>query len=430
MSTSDIRVAVDSNLDTLDDSTTTAIDAINAYMPTLNELAAQAAPYFQPGTVSYPGTTPNFSSVEIPAFTQLTDSDTALSSADTAVDQIPSPDAKTNDLLSDMQGKLSDAEARLDSLQIATDEITTPNANDMFDEQSYIADLIASVQSQIQNSLSSAAGSSTAKESFYYTNDRSRRNAANQKEMTDVMAEFSGRGFSLPSDILADAASYIGQRQTMDDADADREIIMQQDALSIDNKQRAIAAGLRYDQILIGYFQSKAIRALSIAKTILKLGQDLAALKLAVIDGRTEMQRANVGMISDGRKISMEEFREKTRAFALKLDAIISVAGGYMDAYQADGYVYGITQRAAAEVPKFDQSENKIKMETLMWNIEQAIRVLPHNLQAFMDIVDVRMGTIKTGTAVQKALASAAKGSVTSVISMLSGEKTEAQVTA
>jgi len=405
----------------MDAAATSAMAQLNNYMATLLALASLKPSYNTVSDAEYQGTTPTFGSVPVPAFDQLSDSDDALNAVEQAAGSAAPLNTGIATLLAEFRAKIEGPQARLDAVSAEAQAITISDLD--FSEDNYIAQIIDEVKDAIKDSLTQGPGNSTATESGFYANDAARRNASNQKELDDTLGEFAGRGWRVPAEIMTDSAAAIMAKQAADSLTADREILIQQEALSLENRQKAIAAGVRYDQILLTLFEHKMQRALVVAKTVFKLGQDLASLKFAVLDGLMEGQREGLAVVAESRRIAMEGLRENTRRFGQAIDALISEAGSYLDAYQADAQGYEVAKRTEAEVAAFGLSENKINLETLLWNVHNGLAAADDNLSAFSKIAEIRLGAAKTGVDMQTQLARAARNAITSVVQLLSGDK-------
>lgn len=400
---------------------TSAITEANNYMPTIKELATLRAPYTYPADAKYDKTKFDQSEVTVPAFTELQKSDDAL-------EEVRS--RRLGDLRTNAGAVHPELKANLDPVNADFERIWSDLMAEAqnprtvgFKENDFIADIIKEVQEKLVNALGDQPGASTKTEARYYGNDANRRAAARKKELDDTLNEFASCGFTLPADILADMASFIQTKQGMDETDRARSVIMQQDSLSLENKQLAIDAGLRYDQILLTFFERKMQRAFQIATSVFKVAQDMAALKFYVLTGRMDMQSEYFNLVSENQRLVFSEFDQNTKAFEARMDALISEAGEYLNSFQAEGQVYSIRKKALGDERRFIQSENEVSVETLLWNLQNGIKAFLNNVSAFEATAKMRMEAATKGAALQTGIASAARNSMTTVIDIMSHDK-------
>jgi len=410
--------AAAAHIASLNQQSTDALALVSAYMPTIEAIAELMAPYFIPGTAEYTETQFDRSGVVTPAFTELSRADAALQGIDAQT--LTDLSAGSASLYPSLKPPIDKANADLEAIWNDIKDISTI----AFNEDDYVADIITEVQERLASALSDPMGSSTAAEAGYYSKDAIRRNAARIKELDDTLGEFAGRGFALPTDVLSDLGAVIMQKQGMDEADRQRAVILQQVALSQDNKTRAIDAGLRYDQILITYFERKMQRAFQLATAGLKVIQDLAEMKFYVLQARLGVQREYFDLISENQRLIFSEFDQNAKGFEERMDALISQAGGYLNAFSTEGHVYDLRERALNENRKFSVSEGEIKMDVLRWNLANALKAFAENTRAFMSMAHIRLNAAKAGSEVQIGVAEAANASVSTIIGVLSSDKT------
>ena len=420
MSTTDIANDANDRISAMDAAATAAMTLLNNYMGDLLEIAGLLPSYNTVVDAIYAGTEHKFGEVHVPDFDQIGKSDDALTAAQQAADEMVDLNSGVATLLAEFKAALAAPQAKLEAIRGEVDAFSVPAFD--FNEDNFIADIIEEVKEAIKDSLTQGPGESTQTEGGYYRNDATRRAASNQKELNDTMAEFSGRGWRLPSEILGDAAAMISAKQASDQRSADMEIVIQEEALSVENRQKAMEAGVRYDQILLSLHEHKMQRALLAAKTVFKLWQDLVALKFTVLDGLVESQRTGLAAVADGRRIVMADLQENMRKFGEKIDALISEAGGHFDSYHAEGQVFETASRAQGEVSAFGLSENELTLRTLLWNIHNGITTADENLSAFSKIAAIRLLAAQTGADMQTSLAKAVRRSITTVVQLLSGD--------
>ncbi len=422
----DIDNSVVASISGVDALVTEAITAANNFMPTIRALAEIKTPYYAPADAKYDKTKFDQSDVTMPEFSELEKSDDAIKEA--GAQNLVSLPTTAGSLYPTLKANLdpinTDLEQVWDDLMV---EAQNPTAVS-FKEDDVVADIIKEVQDKLITALGDQPGSSTSRESAYYTNDAVRRAVLKQKELDDTLGEFSGGGFNLPADVLADMGSFILAKQGMDEADRARIVILQQSSLSLENKQQAIEAGLRYDQILLTYFDRKMQRAFQIAMALFKVAQDMATLKFYVLTGRMEMQDEYFNLVSENQRLVFTEFEQNAKGFEARMDALVTEAGQYLDSFQAEGQVYGIRQKALGDERRFIQSENEISVETLLWNLQNGIKSFLENVAAFEAAAKMRMDAATAWSKLQTGIASAARNSMSTVIGIMTNDNTSTSV--
>lgn len=416
----DIDSSAASSITAIDSAVTKAISAANDFMPTIRELAKLRAPYSLPADAKYNKTTFDQSEVTTPAFTELENADDAVEEA--AAQNLGDLSTTAGAIHPELKGNLDPVNTDFERIWTDLQAEALKPREVAFKEDDFVADIIKDVQDKLVSALGDQPRSSTARESAYYANDARRRSAARQKELNDTLNEFAGCGFKLPADILADMGSFILTKQGMDEADRARTVILQQSTMSDENKWKAIEGGLRYDQILLMYFDRKMQRAFQIAMALFKVAQDMAALKFYVLTGRMEMQDDYFNLVSENQRLVFSEFEQNAKGFETRMDALIAEAGQYLDSFQAEGQVYGIRQKALGDERRFIQSENEISVETLLWNLQNGIKAFLQNVSAFESTAKMRMEAASAGSSIQMGIASAAKNSMTAVIGIMAEE--------
>ena len=418
-----IDAAAEAHISEVSALTTAALQAIDDFMPTIEALTEQIAPYYAPNSLSYTPTAFDQTGVTVPAFDELGKVDDALQEVN----------AKTiDDLSAGSIGLHPELRARIDAVNAEFETIwndlqaefqdTAPVV--AFKEDDFVAEIIESLQGKLEDALSDTEGNSSASEARYYANDASRRNVARVKEITDTMDEFASRGWNhFSSAQNQDMQAHIIAKQNMDEEDRRRAVIMQQATLSMDNKWKAIDAGLRYDQILISFFDRKMQRAFQLAQSTFKVVQDLAELKFFLVYDRVGMQKEYFDLVEDNQRLIYGEFDQNVKAFEARMDALIAQGGEYANTYVEEGQVYNLRQKAKSEEREFNLSEVEIGLDVLRWNMAKALKAFADNLHAFEATVKMRIDAAAVGSSIQAGIAAAARNSVTTIIGRLSNDK-------
>jgi len=417
----DIDAEASARIADIDQQATDALELVAKFMPTIEALAWLRAPYYAPANAKATLTKFDQSGVTKQNFDELSNTDRELQVVGAL--RLNPLNAGSKDVYLGLKDNLDTPNSALET--IWTDLQTKypdPTPKIAFDESKYVAEIIEGLQDKLASALSDDEGRSTKKEAQYYANDSASRYAARRRERDDTLNEFSGRGFPFPADVQADMASYVQSRQN--DYDQERQAAIQRSALSVENKAQAIASGLRYDQILVSYFERKAARAFQVASAGLKFMQDLADIQFYVLQNRLSGQKEYFDLIGQNQRVIFDEFDQNAKGFSERLDALVQQSGGYLGAYSIEGDVFGIRKRALNENHKFSLSEAEINMDTLRWNLANALKAFTDNLQAFESTARIRLGAARSGAEVQIGIAESAKNSIMSVIGQLTNDKT------
>jgi hypothetical protein len=421
MSVADINTQTAARIATIDTQTTAAIKAANDIMPDLEDLASQIASYFTPASIEYTETQFDASGVATPTFIELADADASLSAIN--ADGLPDPTAGSGGLSPELSARLSEVQSELSTLWQDVNAVQ-PTAL-TFNENDYVADIITSVAVEIASNLDDP-DQATSHAGEYQDNDSVRRQTARTAEIDNTVNEFAGRGFSMSLETLGDMQAFITTKQGMDEAARARTVIIQQAGLSLENKRKAIDAGLRYDQILIAHFDRKQQRALAVAQATLKVLQDLVDLKTSVIGDLAGVQGDLAGLITESQRLVIAEGEQTARAFEARIDALMAKAGGFLDAESAEAQAYVVRMKALNADKSFWIDERGTSVEVLRTNMANTIRAWIDSLHTFEATTKIRLGSASVAAGLQLGLASAAKNSITTVTGLLSGQTASA----
>jgi len=415
-----------STISDLEARTTAAISLANAVAQDLREIAPLVPPYDTVNKVTYNSTAFDTSSITTPKFTEIESAKTELNSISGNVDS-----------LSDASGSINPSlKVRLDAVNVAFETLYADALAESqrqqdsplpFSEDDYVADIIASVETRLTENLNGTNSGSSRQETTYYDRHSVRAITARSTELSNTLSEFSGRGFPQSSDSLADMQSHILARQAMSETDRGRMVTIQTETLSLENRKRAIAAGLRYDQILLTFFERRQQRAFQVAAAAFKAVKDMADLLFSITGEQYAMQPEYIAMTAENQKLYMSSLSQKLKAIETVVDALITKGEGFISAYITESDTYADRKKSLNTEKIFNLSEREIDFEVAKTNLDNSIRVFANNLSAFGDMTDVKIGAFSSASKLLKTIASAATNNMTTVLGMISDAKSTKQ---
>jgi hypothetical protein len=416
MSVAAIDTATAARIATIDTQTTAAISAANDVMPDLEDLAGQVAGYYTVNPIVYSETPFDRTGVVDPELTALADADAALAAVNDT--DLPGLTADSGSLLPAIRARLTEVQQAFSTLW---QDVQAVPAGLGFNEDDYVADIIAEVTDAVADNLDDP-DQETAHAQGYYDNDAVRRQTARTAEIDQTCGEFAYRGFSQAPETISDMRAFITAKHGMDDAQRRRMVILQQSTLSLENKQKAIAAGLAYDQILIASFERRQQRALAVAQATLRVIQDLADVKAYITGEQIAVQTETASTATENQRVVVAEADQYGRAFEARVDALLAKAGGFLDADSAEAQAYITRMRALNAERTFLVDERGTSVDAMRHNMANTLRAWHDSLAAFEDTIQIRINAASAAANLQLGLATAAKASITSVVGILSGQ--------
>jgi hypothetical protein len=263
----------------------------------------------------------------------------------------------------------------------------------------------------------------TAEQDLY---DRAleRTEIARQKQIDDTLAEFAGRGFSMPQGIMADAVDMINEKQYADSLTRSREIRIKQAELAQANTWKAIESGITLENILIAHHDRIMDRALQAARSVLDIAIAIVQARVALAQGKINLATAQIGLRVDIEKLKIDVYQSMVAAYAKKLDAVLGRARAYVDLYQADTAVYAANVSKGEAEARLAVSQGQIAVENIRANVVSALEASKANLQAFISTAQVNIGAAEAGARVYASYVSAALNSLNTIIQMASTGQT------
>lgn len=429
-----VEIITGERISQADSIVTQAISAASEFAEVFVDLSGVQAPLYVAGQADYapaasiPGGLPG----EPDAALQSA-ADAALAKIDSAVndlDQNITPEV--DGALADMESEIGDITAKLAVLSAMADNIVIPSANDfMFSEEDFRTDndLDALLKSIIETEIRRGGeGYSEAAEDAAYEKDGERREIARQEAIDAALDEQATRGFSMPQGFHLEAVTVINEKFRLDDRTRSKDIMIAQSKLSLDNKWRAIDAGISYNQIVIAFYDAMAQRALDAALAVSRIALDAIKYRVAAALKQVELAKAEIGAVADGRRADIERYAAGIQLLSGKINGLLSQAKGYISAYRTDGQIFGSGIEAAARQSRAAQGENLLALETQQANIITGISAAKNALRSYLETAALRLGAAQASAQMQKANAMGALESLDTVVQLFkSGEITTSE---
>jgi len=353
----------------------------------------------------------------------------ALASMPTEIAELSALKAQIDNSLSVFNGTFAEVQARLPQILALAETIVLPTASDFqFTEEDYRTGntLDATLKSIIESEIQKGGeGYSDEAETAAYEQEAERVEAVRQEAIDEVLAGASGSGFSMPQGHHIEAVRKINEKFRLDAEKKSGEVMSSQVKLSLENKWRALNAGISYNQIILAYFDTKAQRALDAAISLLSLG-------LFAIKYRTDMAKQALETGKAANKATMDKVRILIELYSIELlkykkqaDGLITMAKGYVEQYRVKGQTYGSSVFAAYDKSMLDQAENKLALENEKLNIIGFITSAEEALNNFVAASELKLGAATNGANMQKVIAMTTLASLGSVVNRIQAVEKE-----
>ena len=317
----------------------------------------------------------------------------------------------------------AEVQARIPMITALAETIVIPTASDLqFTEGDYRtgntldAILKSIIESEIQKG---GEGYSDETETAIYEQQGERSDAARQEAIDDALDGYSGSGFSMPQGHHVEAVRKINEQYRLEDEKKSNDVMIMQSKLSLENKWRALNAGISYNQIILAYFDTKAQRALDAAIAILSLNLSAVKLRTDMAKQELEIGKSSNKAIMDKTRIMIERYAVELLKYRKQIESLITLAKGYTEQYRVKGQVYGIEVSAAADKSMLDQTENKLALENQKLNIIGFITTAQEALSAFVSTAKLKLGAATNGANIQKAIAMATLESLGTIVNRI-----------
>lgn len=226
--------------------------------------------------------------------------------------------------------------------------ITAPGMSFTFDEDLYSSTLLTDVSNLLVSRLGGGTGLATDVEQALWDRARNREDQEAKRTRNQLLVEHAGRGFTLPSGVLATAVQEATQITQNKIGDLSREIAIKQADLEQKNLEHSIGATIQLEGLNMNYIQSYYGR---------------------VLDSKKFVQQALIDI-----------FETQVKQKGLELDA-----------YKA--YATAFETRLRAALADLEVYKSEIEAQKLIGDInEQAIKVYLGQLQG----IETEMNVYKT----------------------------------
>lgn len=413
----------------VDNIATSAIGSAKDLDSVFSDLTALRPTTFSPAQAIYtPGEPTLVDSPARPDDARIALAETELGKVSPEISAIDAKKAEVDQYFTAFDSTLAEVRARLPLLMALADGIVSPAENDLsFTEGDYQADnqLDATLKSIIRSEIAKdGEGYSDATETAIYNTESERTELARQTEIDTARESQCGRGFSMPQGFLMEAVHQINEKYRLIDEKKSKDTMLLQTKLSLDNKWKALNAGITYNQIILAYVDTKAQRALEVALAVLNLKMNAIKFRTDMARQRLAAVKAGNQSIIDGIKIAIERYGFDIMKYRKNIDSLIVMAKGYIEQYKTKGYVYGIEVAEAAEKSKLRQGEAALSLAVQKSNIMRSMTVSEEALRAYLATAGIKLNAAGNGADVQRAIVVATLNSLSTIINRLkSGEK-------
>ena len=401
-----------------------AINATTELAEVFENLSSIRAPQFIPNQVT----------TSLPPAT-LTDNPTApdetrIASAEDALSGMANEIAVIDDLKSQIDraflafdSTFSEVQARIPAIMALSEQIVIPqSANLAFEEGDFREgnDLDAVLKSIIEDEIQKGGdGYSDTAEAAMRDMGSEMQELDRQAEIDDALDNASGTGFPMPQGHHYEAVRKINEKYRLITDKQSGDAMLMQTKISLDNKWRALNAGITYNQIMLAYFDAKAQRALDAAIAVLNL--EFVAIKYRtdmakqVMESGKSLNAAELDRI----KIFIERYGVELIKYRKQIEGLMALAKGYTDQYRVKGQIYGAEVSAAAEKSALDQAENKFALENQKMNILAFIASAEEALRAFISTAELKLGAADSGAKMQKSIAMSSLDSLGTIVNRI-----------
>ena len=320
-----------------------------------------------------------------------------------------------------------------------------------YTESSYTSTLLTNLQTTLADWVSGAAtGIDADVEQAIWDRARGREDKIASAKQTEIARTFAGRGFPLPTGVMAQAMLAAIQEAQDKSSSLSRDIAIKQAELEQSNRQFAFQQSVALEGQLLTYTNAVAQRAYDYVKAaaelilqaydgdVRKYAADVQAygVRAQALDSLVKRALAPLEAFKgeiDGQKLISELNRQNTEVYKAKLEAVQVVQGIYktdVDAYSAHvgaevdrvkalAAVYESTTRGyTAQV---DAEATKIRTQADVYRAESdvavaqanlAIEGAKANLQLLVQKSNLLIEAIKGGAQVAAQIAASALSSV------------------
>ncbi|RJP48699.1 MAG: hypothetical protein C4586_08240 [Anaerolineaceae bacterium] len=400
-----------------------ATDADNA----LTDLAEQFADVsnmhpgvFNPANIEYAEASPAIETPGLPDVGRIASAVAEFGKIDGVVSDLEEDEVDLDRNLTAFDSALNNVQTKLATLKSLSDAVVIPQESDWtFVEGDYQTDnaLDQILKNIIESEIAKGGeGYSDSAEEALYEKGQARREFERQRAIDAGFAAQSGRGFTMPQGHHMDVVLSVNEKYRLDDFGLSKDIMIAQSKLSLENKYRALDAGISYNQLIIAYYDSKAQRALEAVMSVTSL--DIEAIKYRLRSALQQLDtgKADVAALVDRRRTLIDRYTSVLLKLGKKIEGFIAKSNGYIQTYRTDGHVFGTGIELAAEESKLMQAEGLLSLEAQKANVLNFIESADTNLKAYIGASKINLEAKSAVASIKTAKAVAALDSLGTVI--------------
>lgn len=138
-----------------------------------------------------------------------------------------------------------------------------------YTERDYLSSLLDAVKTKLQDTITTGGtGLGVEIETAQIERQQERDAKLNREAIDNLVSEYSGKGFDLPTGALLAATRKILSDFEDRKLDQSRDILIEHAKLALENYRLALASGIQVEQILIAHHDAVAERALNVQKAV------------------------------------------------------------------------------------------------------------------------------------------------------------------
>ena len=200
-------------------------------------------------------------------------------------------------------------------------EGTVPDVTIAFDEEEYTSQCLDRLKVEIKRMLDDGTGMPPVVEQMLVDRARTREDREAQRAMQQATEDWSSRGFTLPSGVLASRMEEVRQNNQNQANTFSREVFIQRRQEEIQNFQFAISQGIALENLLINAHLNVQERAFRFAQAVAALAFDKLNAEVAIYNAAIQGYQADAAVYeaqirAEAQKL--ERFRLEIQAEALK----------------------------------------------------------------------------------------------------------------
>lgn len=275
-------------------------------------------------------------------------------------------------------------------------DFTVPTPSLAWAEPVYASESLTLLSAEIQRMMGGGTGLPAPIEQALFGRARDRQAQEAGRAVQDVVDAYASRGFSMPPGMLAKSVAAVREKEGLEAAQLNRDILVEATKWEIENLLFAVTQGMALEQLLTNLHENIAKRGFEAARfvaeaqislfnahiglfnaqnqafqtlaTVFKTKLEAATVRVQVYKtqieaevakGQINQQRAEVyKAMMQAVQLGVEVYKAKMQGAQVHADVIKNQFDGYRSQVQAFG------EQVQAEKAKFDAYESQVKGET------------------------------------------------------------------